>query len=223
VKTFPDFRRGIGFGGWLTNYKRFNVLPPAWRERLTVGDFEHFRTYLAESDAENAAAMGFDHVRVGFDQRVLEERPGAFREEILDLLDRFCGWFESRGLGVVLNLHKAVGNYCDIHEENALLDDPALQDRFVALWEAVTRRFAHRPAVAFELLNEPRTSVLLDKGMSLPEAADSLNSLLKETVDVIRESNPTRYILWPLAEVSCCYVLTWGNFRLVDLPKKSLE
>ena len=97
VPLFPEFRRGMGFGGWLTNYKRFNVLPQAWRTRLTVGDFEHFRTYLTEADAENVAAMGFDHVRVGFDQRVLEERPGVFREEILGLLDRFCGWFESRG------------------------------------------------------------------------------------------------------------------------------
>lgn len=37
-----------------------------------------------------------------------------------------------------------------------LLESAELQDRFVALWEAVARRFAHRPAVAFELLNEVR-------------------------------------------------------------------
>ena len=184
ARTFPDFRRGMGFGGWLTNYKRFNVLPQEWRTRLTVGDFEHFRSYLSEADAENVAAMGFDHVRVGFDQIVLEERPGVYREEILDLLDRFCGWFESRGLGVVLNLHKAVGNYCDIHEENALLDDPALQDRFVALWEAVDRRFAHRPAVAFELLNEV-----------LDVPPEKWLALARRTVAALRRIDPGRWIV----------------------------
>ena len=128
--------------------------------------------------------MGFDHVRVGFDQIVLEERPGVYREEILDLLDRFCGWFESRGLGVVLNLHKAVGNYCDIHEENALLDDPALQDRFVALWEAVARRFAHRPAVAFELLNEV-----------LDVPPEKWLALARRTVAALRRLDPGRWIV----------------------------
>lgn len=183
-KMFPDFRRGMGFGGWLTNYKRFNVLPQAWRTRLTAGDFEHFRTYLTEADAENVAAMGFDHVRVGFDQRVLEERPGVFREEILGLLDRFCGWFESRGLGVVLNLHKAVGNYCDVEEPVQLLESAELQDRFVALWEAVARRFAHRPAVAFELLNEVRD---VDPAV--------WNALAARTVAALRRLDPARWIV----------------------------
>ena len=27
MKTFDRFQRGMGIGGWLTNYKRFNVLP----------------------------------------------------------------------------------------------------------------------------------------------------------------------------------------------------
>ena len=186
AKTFPDFRRGMGFGGWLTNYKRFNVLPQAWRTRLTIGDFVHFRTYLTEADARNVAAMGFDHVRVGFDQRVLEveDKPGTYREEIFDLLDRFAGWCEACGLGVVLNLHKAVGNYCDVDEPVRLLESAALQDRFVALWEAVERRFAHRPGVAFELLNEVRD---VDPAL--------WNALAARTVEALRRLNPARWLV----------------------------
>ena len=37
VPLFPEFRRGMGFGGWLTNYKRFNVLPQARRTRPPSG------------------------------------------------------------------------------------------------------------------------------------------------------------------------------------------
>ena len=42
AKEWPGFTRGMGIGGWLTNYKRFNVLPEDKRLLLTEGDFEHF-------------------------------------------------------------------------------------------------------------------------------------------------------------------------------------
>ena len=42
AKDWPGFTRGMGIGGWLTNYKRFNVLPEDKRLLLTEGDFEHF-------------------------------------------------------------------------------------------------------------------------------------------------------------------------------------
>ena len=81
MRRFTGFEYGMGIGGWLTNYKRFNVL---------------------------------------------------------------------------LNLHKAVGNYCDIQEEVELLDDEGLQERFIALWLAFENRYAQDNSIAFELLNEVR-------------------------------------------------------------------
>ena len=44
MKQFTGFEHGMGIGGWLTNYKRFNVLPEDRRLCLTVGDMEHFST-----------------------------------------------------------------------------------------------------------------------------------------------------------------------------------
>ena len=155
---WPRHERGIGIGGWLTNYKRFHVLPPAWRTRLTVGDFEHFASYVGERDIAYLAACGFDHVRLGFDQLVLEEpeTPGRYREETLAHVDRFVEWCEAYGLAPVLNLHKAFGNYCDVRSAVDLFASAALQDRVVALWETLARRYAGRPDVAFEILNEVR-------------------------------------------------------------------
>lgn len=43
---FAGFCRGMGIGGWLTNYKRFHVHPEAWRHTITVGDLEHFESYI---------------------------------------------------------------------------------------------------------------------------------------------------------------------------------
>lgn len=154
MKRFTGFERGMGIGGWLTNYKRFHVLPEHRRLCLTVGDMEHFATYITEEDVAYIASLGMDHVRLGFDQIVLEESPYVYREEIFGHLDNFIGWCRKHHLNVVLNLHKAVGNYCDIHEENSLMEDAELQERFIRLWEAMEERYAEDDAIVFELLNE---------------------------------------------------------------------
>ncbi len=183
-KRFAGFEKGMGIGGWLTNYKRFNVLPDQWRGPLSPGDFEHFDTYITEHDVRNIASFGVDHIRLGFDQVVLEEKPGVYREQTFRLIDNFVDWCEKANVNVVLNLHKAVGNYCDIKEDVSLMDDAALQERFVALWLEFERRYHDRPAVAFELLNEVRN---IDPKL--------WNDLAERTVNGIREKNPTRKII----------------------------
>ena len=184
AKDWPGFTRGMGIGGWLTNYKRFNVLPEHHRLPITIGDLEHFDSYITEKDIANIKSMGFDHVRLGFDQIVLEESPGKYRERTFRKVDDFIGWCEQHGLNMVLNLHKAVGNYCDIQEKVELLDDKGLQDRFVALWLEFERRYHDKPGLAFELLNEVRN---VD-----PE---KWNRLADRTLKAIREQNPNRWVV----------------------------
>ncbi len=48
----------MGIGGWLTNYKRFNVLPEDKRLDITVGDMEHFESYITERDVINMKKKG---------------------------------------------------------------------------------------------------------------------------------------------------------------------
>ena len=184
MKQIKGLSRGMGIGGWLTNYKRFNVLPMDRRIDITVGDMEHFAEYISEWDIANIAKMGFDHVRVGFDQIVIEDAPYHYREEICAHLMHFVGWCQKYGLIPVLNLHKAIGNYCDIKEEVSLLDSEPLQDRFVALWMMLEELFSECSEVMFELLNEVR-----DVGPAL------WNRLAKKTIDAIRSKNPSRWII----------------------------
>ena len=132
--SWPGFERGMGIGGWLTNYKRFNVLPENRRLDITHGDLEHFDSYITEADVARIKGWGFDHIRLGFDQIVLEESPGKYRERTFRKIDEFIGWCGKYKMNVVLNLHKAVGNYCDIKENVELLDDDGLQRRFIDLW-----------------------------------------------------------------------------------------
>ena len=46
MRKFTGFEHGMGIGGWLTNYKRFHVIPEDKRMLLTIGDMEHFATLL---------------------------------------------------------------------------------------------------------------------------------------------------------------------------------
>ena len=184
MKRWIGFEHGMGIGGWLTNYKRFHVLPPELRMCLTVGDMEHFASYITESDVRYIAQLGMDHIRLGFDQIVVEESPGVYRQDVLKLLDRFLSWCKEYRLNVVLNLHKALGNYCDIKEDVGLMDDPALQERFITLWCMLEERYHDRPEIVFELLNEVRDVSPLQ-----------WNDLAARTVAAIRARNRERKIV----------------------------
>ena len=192
MKQIESLRRGMGIGGWLTNYKRFNVLPPERRMQITVGDMEHFASYITERDVAYIASLGMDHIRLGFDQIVLERAPYEYRAEILELLHRFVGWCHKYGLGIVLNMHKALGNYCDILEEKGLFADGELQDRFLALWLRLEDEFSEDPSVIFELLNEVVNAT-----------AEDWNALADRAIGAIREKNSTRRII-----VGC---IDWNN------------
>ena len=203
MKKLRNFNRGMGIGGWLTNYKRFNVLPENKRMDITIGDLEHFATYITEEDVKNIKNLGMDHIRVGFDQLVMEEKPFVYREETFSHLDNFIYWCEKYDLGIVLNMHKAIGNYCDIKEEVELLDDEGLQNRFVAMWEYFEKRYHNKGDIIFELLNEVRD---VDP--------DKWNDLAEKTIKALRKLNATRKIIIGPTCWNNCYALK--NLRVYD-------
>ena len=184
MKKLKNFDKGMGIGGWLTNYKRFNVLPPEWRMQITKGDMEHFATYITERDIAYIASLGMDHIRLGFDQIVIEETPFTYRKEIVDILKNFVAWCENYNLRPILNMHKALGNYCDILDETGLMQSKELQDRFIAVWEMLEDVFSDKEDVVFELLNEVVNAT--------PE---EWNVLADRTIDAIRRKNKNRLIM----------------------------
>ncbi|MDR0426834.1 MAG: glycoside hydrolase family 5 protein [Clostridiales bacterium] len=189
MKEFTGFLRGINVGGWLTNYKRMGKLRPQWRHDLTPGDRKHFASYFSERDVTNIKdAFGVDHIRLCFDQVVIEDyQTGAYIEQHLRYIDDCLLWCERAGLRVILNLHHGFGAYCDIPDDT-LFDEGngQLRARFVRLWEMLDERYRDKPGVVFELLNEPAL-----------EVADSKkwNALAAETVAAIRKRGNTRVIM----------------------------
>lgn len=184
MKRYERFSRGMGIGGWLTNYKRFHVLPKERQLDITVGDLEHFRTYITERDIAYIASLGMDHIRLGFDQIVVEEAPFVYRAEIVGLLHHFVDWCHKYGLRPVLNLHKALGNYCDIPDQVGLVRDEGLRERFVALWGMLESEFSSDGDVFFELLNE-----------TVDASAAEWNEFLRKTIADLRPFNPNRVFI----------------------------
>jgi hypothetical protein len=175
MQTFMDhFTRGVNLGGWLSQYARY--------------DHAHFRSFITERDIERIAGWGLDHVRLPLDYPVLEDdaAPGVYREDGFATLDACFEWCRRRGLGVVLDLHHAPGysftNTLEpgMERRNVLFTEEAAQLRFIALWEAIARRYrsAGLPLV-YELLNE----------IVLPDSAP-WNALAQRAIAALRAIDP---------------------------------
>ena len=182
---FAKIKRGMGIGGWMTNYKRVRFLPAEKAFDITIGDREHFERYITQWDIQNIRSFGMDHIRIPFDQCVIEEvnNPFSYREEMLKLLDRVIHWSLNEGLEVILNMHHAFGCYCDFAEGSSLLDDEELKTRFIRLWEMLEDRYCDLDIV-FEPLNEVTSA-----------NAEKWNDLAGRTIKALREKNATRRII----------------------------
>jgi hypothetical protein len=170
--------RGIGLGNWMM-VEHFmlglpqvdHVMRRAFREVLGE-DAEHafwdayMDAYLAEEDFAYLRSLGFNHVRLAFDYRHLESdlRPYEYRESGFALLDRVIGWCRRHDLYVLLDLHAVPGsqapdwNAASADGEALFFDVRDFQDRVVALWGEIARRYRDEPVVmGYEILNEPVT------------------------------------------------------------------
>ncbi len=169
-----SLRVGINLGGWISQY-------PAY-------DHQHFKTFITGRDIRRIADWGMDHVRLPVDYPLLEDddQPGVYKDSGFEYIESCLEWCRQNGLRLILDLHKAPGFAFDALDQATLFESPAKQERFVALWSAIARRFAGRleDVLAFELLNE---IVLPDSG--------PWNRLVKRALAPIRTVDPSRLIV----------------------------
>ncbi|RPJ24253.1 MAG: glycoside hydrolase family 5 protein [Chloroflexi bacterium] len=165
---------GLNLGGWISQYPSY--------------DHQHFKTFLTGSDIQRIADWGMDHVRLPVDYPLLEEdsQPGVYKDSGFEYIESCLEWCGQNGVRLILDLHKAPGFAFDALDQASLFESPAKQERFLALWSAIARRFVGRldDTLAFELLNE---IVLPDSG--------PWNMLVRKVVQQIRSVSPKRLIL----------------------------
>ena len=143
---------------------------------------------------------GFDAVRipVRWSAHAAREAPYTIAPEFLARVDWAVQQALSRDLLVVVNMH---------HYEELFTDPDGERERFLALWEQIAVHFQnYPPELLFELLNEPHDSL----------TARRWNALLAETLQVVRQTNPTRTVVIGPGEWNSIWGL--GALELPDDP-----
>ena len=156
-----NFRRGVNLSHWYAQSHDGDY------------DAEHLASYFTADDAAKIQRMGFDHVRLTFDDAAVFDGDAAlFEDRVKMLLDA--------GLAVVVDLHP------DPDYKQQVGENDAAADGLVADWRDLAGRLADLPRdrVWFEVMNEPH-------GIDPADWRD----LQLRAVDAIREAAPEHTIV----------------------------
>lgn len=172
MNKFEGFYHGINLGGWLS------------QAELTK---EHLDTFITEADIAKIKEFGADHIRVPMDYSVIENEDGTDKPEGYVYIDNCIEWCRKYGLNMILDLHKASGYIFDDFENcHDFFKDAQLQDRFITLWDKLSKRYGKdSDMIAFELLNE-----VVD-----PNVAEIWNDIAERAIKTIRVNAPDVWIL----------------------------
>ncbi len=96
-------------------------------------------------------------------------------------------WLETLDWAVKKALEADLMLILDLHEYNAMADDPAAKkEMFLSFWKQVAPRYEDKSSkVIFEVLNEPNQKLTVDMW----------NTYLVEALKIIRETNPQRTLI----------------------------
>ncbi|MBN2529654.1 MAG: glycoside hydrolase family 5 protein [Deltaproteobacteria bacterium] len=139
-----------------------------------------------------AKEAGLDHIRLParFSGNAMKEAPYTIEPQFWELVDDAVNLAVQHGLGIILDLHH--------YEEMASRPRDHIE-RFKALWRQIAEHYKDQPKnVAFELINEPCGALTVD----------ILNPLMKETLEIVRQSNPDRIVF-----IDCYF---WANTEWLD-------
>jgi endoglucanase len=197
--------RGFSFAGWL-NFENFMIGIPGHETGIrtavakVLGEekgrffFESFLNhYVAEDDFKFMKDLGCNLVRLPFNYRHFEsdDRPFEYKEEGFRWFDKAIQWARKYGVYLILDLHAAQGSqnrgfFTDNVSGMAFLwSQKMYQDRAIALWQEIARRYADEPVIAgYDILNEP-----------IPEHISQLNSFYHRAAEAIRKVDK-RHILF---------------------------
>ena len=152
---------------------------------------------LKEEYFQAVKDAGFDSVRipVRWSAHAMNEPPYTIDPDFFSRVDWAVNCALSRNLPAILN----------IHHYNELNSDPAgHKDRFLALWKQIAERYKDCPdTLLLEPLNEP-----------MGKLVSEWNALLKQAINVIRQSNPDKTIV-----AGPAWANTIANLKPLEIPK----
>jgi hypothetical protein len=172
----PVYLRGFCIGGWM-NMENFIAGYPGHESgaRAAVGRvlgeeraYSFFNRFLdaffTEEDIRFIKSLGCTVARIPLNYRHFEadDRPFEYRMDGFERLDRAIGWARRHQVYIILDLHAVQGWqnrgwHCDNPtREAAFWGQKVFEDRAVALWETLARRYRDEPFIAgYNVMNEP--------------------------------------------------------------------
>ncbi|MBN2529746.1 MAG: cellulase family glycosylhydrolase [Deltaproteobacteria bacterium] len=134
---------------------------------------------LEENHFKHAKEAALDHVRlpVRFSAYAQHSAPYTIAEDFFAKVDWALDMAAKYDLNIIVDMH---------HYEEIMKEPAGHLERYKAMWKQIAERYKDKPqSVAFELLNEPCDALK-------PEI---LHPLMKETFELVRQTNPTRLII----------------------------
>lgn len=231
----PVILRGMGLGGWMLQEGYMLDLEGVGTQRSIharvaglIGPEQADAFYQAwrdnhttKADIDAMARWGFNSVRLPMHYALytlpLAQEPVAGRqtwvEEGFRRTDELLAWAKANDLYLILDLHAAPGgqgNDINIADRDpatpSLWDDPRLQEKMIALWKQLARRYKDEPHIAaYDIINEPNWGFAdKDDRNGCKESGNApLRDLLVRTTRAIREVDKRHIIV---IEGNC-----WGN------------
>jgi Endoglucanase len=140
------------------------------------------KLHHSEEDYARVKAMGMNLVRFYLNYRTLEDdaNPYVYLDDGWAWIDNNIAWAKAQGIYLILNIHVPPGGYQSLGDGAALWESEELQNRLIALWKAIAKRYANEPVVfGFDLLNEP----------GVTQNKQQWQTLAQSITDGIREVN----------------------------------
>ena len=175
-----------------------NKTVPGFTKGINIGNaleapsLGEWGVLVSEKHFIMAKKAGLDHIRLParFSANAMASAPYTIDDEFWELVDFAVDQAEKHGLGIIVDLH---------HYEEMASNPKDHIERYKALWKQIAERYKDRPkSVAFELINEPCGALTVD----------ILNPLMKETLALVRQSNPNRIVF-----IDCYF---WANTEWLD-------
>ena len=142
---------------------------------------------------------GFNSIRlpIRWDTHTMEKAPYTIDPNFFARIDWAIKNAMSRNLVLIINMH----NYYDFYK-----NPNGHKERFLAIWRQIAERYKDYPdTLLFETLNEPQDNL---KGVF------EWNSVVKEWLAVVRESNPNRMLVIGSANYN-----NYTELKGLELPK----
>ena len=159
---------------------------------------------FTRSDFVYIASLGFDHVRIPFNEVQMFDENGQKIPEGFDLLHKWLGWCDELNLYAVLDFHILRSHNITAVERPLFTDDNA-QEQFYECWRKISGEMSKYSVdkVAYEPLNEP-----------IANDHEDWNKVLNRYIEVIRELEPERIIIAGSNEMS-----HWDTMKHLRVPE----